>query len=77
MHWKNSLFGIHKIIRLFFNELGVNGRPYLLNRDNVTQPIETQLSEQKETCSQFSFFLIFLEYILNFIHLTRKDDPRS
>ena len=71
-----SLLGIHKIIRLSFNELRVNDRHYLLNRDNVTQPLQMQLSEKKETFSQF-FFFTFLESILNFIHLTRKDDPPS
>ena len=67
---------IHKIIRLFFNELTVNDRHYLLNRDNLTQPIQMQLSEKQETFYPF-FFFAFLKSILNFKHLPKKDDPRS
>ena len=66
---------IYKILSLFLNTLTVNDRYYLFNRDNLTQPIQMQLSEKKETFSEF--FFAFLESILNFIHLTKKDDPRS
>ena len=66
---------IHKIIRLFVNELTVNGRHYLLNRDNITQPDQMQLSEKQKTF--FEFFFAFLKSILNFKHLPKKDDPRS
>ena len=66
---------IHKIIRLFVNELTVNDRHYLLNRDNLTQPIQMQLSEKQKTFSEF--FFAFLKSILNFKHLPKKDDPRS
>ena len=53
----------------------VNDRYYLFNRDNLTQPIQMQLSEKKETFSQF--FFAFLESILNFKHLTKQDDIHS
>ena len=66
---------IKKIIRLFFNELTVNDRHYLLNRDNLTQPIQMQLSQKQKTFSEF--FFAFLKSILNFKHLPKKDDPRS
>ena len=66
---------IHKIIRLFLNELTVNDRHYPLNRDNLTQPIQMQLSEKQKTFSEF--FFAFLKSILNFKHLPKKDDPRS
>ena len=66
---------IHKIIRLFVNDLTVNGRHYLLNRDNITQPIQMHLSEKQETFSQF--FFAILKSILNFKHLPKKDDRRS
>ena len=69
---------IHNIIRLFLNELTVNDRHYPLNRDNLTQPIQMQLSEKHETFSQFFFFFFaFLKSILNYKHLPKKDDPRS
>ena len=75
MHWKKSLLMIHKIIRLFLNELTVNDRHYLLNRDNLTQTIQMQLSEKQETFSEF--FFAILKSILNFKYLPKKDDPRS
>ena len=75
MHWKNSPLVIHKIIRLFLNEFTVNDRHYPLNRDNLTQPIQMQLSEKQKTFSEFCFS--FLKFLLNFKHCTKKDDRRS
>ena len=66
---------IHKILRLFFNTLTVNEKHYLLNRDNLPQPIQMQLSEKQKTFSEFCFS--FLKSLLNFKHWTKKDDPRS
>ena len=66
---------IHKILRLFVNTLTVNDKHYLLNRDNLTQQIQMQLSEKQKTFSEF--FLPVLKSILNFKHFPKKDDPRS
>ena len=66
---------IHKILRLFFNTLTVDEKHYLLNRDNLTQPIQIQLSQKQKTFSEF--FFAFLKSILNFKHLPKKDDPHS
>ena len=66
---------IHKILRLFFNTLTVDEKHYLLNRDNLTQPIQIQLSQKQKIFSEF--FFAFLKSILNFKHLPKKDDPRS
>ena len=66
---------IHKILALFVNELTLDEKDYLLTRDNLTQTIQIQLSEKQKNFLEF--FLAFLKSILNFIHLTRKDDPRS
>ena len=66
---------IHKILALFVNELTLDEKDYLLTRDNLTQTIQIQLSEKQKTFLEF--FLAFLKSILNFIHLTRKDDPPS
>ena len=63
------------MLRLFVNTLTVNHKHYLLNRDNLTQPIQIQLSEKQETFSEFSF--AFSKSILNYKHLPKKDDPRS
>ena len=75
MHWKKSLLVIHKILRLFVNTLTVDEKHYLLNRDNLTQTIQIQLSQKQNTF--FQFFLAFLKSLLNFKHLLKKDDPPS
>ena len=67
-----------KIIRLFLNILTVNDKQYLLNKDNLMQPIQMQLSQKQKTFSQFvffCFFFAFLKSILNFKYLPKKDDP--
>ena len=66
---------IPKILRLFVTKLTVNDKHYLLNRDNLTQQIEMQLSEKKKAFSQF--FFPFLKSILNFRHFPKKDDRPS
>ena len=48
---------------------------YLLNRDNLTQQIQIQLSQKQKTFSEF--FFAFLKPILNFKHLPKKDDRHS
>ena len=66
---------IHKIVRLFVNTLTVNDKHYLLNRDNLTEPIQIQLSQKKKTFSEI--FFPFLKSILNFKHLPKENDPHS
>ena len=66
---------MNKILRLFVNTLTVHDKHYLLNRDNLTQPIQIQLFEKQEIFSQF--FFAFLKSILNSKHLPKKDGPRS
>ena len=66
---------IHKFLWLFFNTLTVNGKHYLLNRDNLRQQIHMQLSEKHKTFSEF--FFGFLKSILNFKRFPKKDDPQS
>ena len=64
---------IHKILGLFVNTLTVDDKHYMLNRDNLTQPIQLQLSQKQKTFSQF--FFAFLKSILNYKHLPKKVDP--
>ena len=45
------------------------------NRDNLTQPIRTQLSQKQQAFPQF--FLAFSKSTLNFEHFQKKDDPPS
>ena len=75
MHWKNPLLVIQKILRLFVNTLIVDDKHYLLNRDNLTQPIQIQLSQKQKTFSEF--FFAFSKSILIFKHLPKNDDPHS
>ena len=60
---------------MFVNTLTVHDKHYLLNRDNLTQTIQIQLSQKQKTF--FEFFFAFLKSILHFKHLPKKDDPHS
>ena len=47
----------------------------LLNRDNLKQPIPTQLSQKQKAFGHF--FVPFLKCTLNFEHFQKKNDPHS
>ena len=64
--FKKSLLVICKVSRLFRNTLSADGKYSLLNRDNLTQRIQMQLSRKQKTFSHF--FSAFLKFILNFEH---------
>ena len=66
---------IQKILRLFVNPLTVNEKHYVLNTDNLTLPIQMQLSQKQKNYSQF--FFKFFKSILNFRRFPTKDDPSS
>ena len=67
---------IRKITRLFVNILTVDDKHYLLNTDNLTEPIHMQLSKKQKNFSRI--FFAFLRSILNFKHLPKKKiDPHS
>ena len=63
------------MVRLFVNAFTPGGQHYLLNRHNLTQPIQMQLSQKQKTFPEFFFFFAFLKYILNFKQLPKQDDP--
>ena len=66
------------MVRLFVNAFTPGGKHYLLNRHNLTQPIQMQLSQEQKTFSQFFFFFFaFLISILNFKPFPKKDDSHS
>ena len=65
----------HKIPRLFVKILTVDEKHGLFNRDNLTQPIQVQLSRKQKTFSEF--FFSSLKSIVNFKDLPTKDDPHS
>ena len=75
LSFKKFLLVICKISRLFPNTLSADGKYSLLNRDNLTQPIQMQLSRKQKTFSEF--FSAFLESSLNFEHFQKKDDSHS
>ena len=60
---------------MFVNTLTADDKYSPLNRDNLTQPIRTQLSQKQQPLSQF--FLAFSKSTLNFEHFEKKDDPHS
>ena len=59
----------------FVITLTTDDKHYLVNRDNLTQPIQKPLPQKQKTF--FEFFLAFLKSILNFKHLPKKDDRHS
>ena len=61
---------IRKILRLFFKTFTADAKDYLLNRDNLGELIQMQISQKQKTFSEF--FLAFLKSILNFKHLPKK-----
>ena len=60
---------------MFVNTLTADDKYFLLNRNNLTQPIQTPLSKKNKAFSQF--FLAFSKSTLNFEQFQKKDDPHS
>ena len=50
---EKSLLVIHKILIVFVNTLTADDKHYLLNRDNLTQPIQMQLYQKQKTFLEF------------------------
>ena len=72
---KNSPLVIFKILGLFVNTLNADNKDSLLNRDNLTQPIQMKLFEKQK------FFLLFfsslLEFRLRLEHFEKKMTLRA
>ena len=66
---------LRKMLKLCVNTLTAEDKCSLLNRDNLTQPIQILLSQNQKTVTQF--FFAFLKSTLNFKHFQKKDDPHS
>ena len=60
---------------MFVNTLSADDKYSFLNRDNLAQPIRTQLFQQQKAFSKF--FLPFAKSKLNFEHFQKKHDPHS
>ena len=69
---KKPLLVIGKISELFFNTLTASQKYSLLNRDNLTQPTQMQLSLKGKTFSLL--FSTILTCRLNFEHFRKKHD---
>ena len=55
--YEKSAFSDIKILRLFVNTLTADHKHYMLNRDNLTQPIQMGLSQKEKIL--LNFFLQF------------------
>ena len=83
IHWslpgqlsrKKSLLLASIILGLLFNTLAADEMYPVLNRDNLTIPIQMQLSQKQKTFS--NFFAAFMKMRLNFEHFEGKDGPHS
>ena len=60
---------------MFVNTLTADDKYSLLNRDNLTQPIRTELSQKETAFSQL--LLAVSKSTVNFEHFEKKDDPHS
>ena len=75
MSRKKSVLVRHKALELFVYTLTADDKYSLLNRDNLAQPIRTQLSQKQKAFLQF--FLEFSKSALNLKHFLKKHDPHS
>ena len=83
LHWalatklcsKKSLLWTCHILGLLVNTLAAYEKYPVLNRDNLTIPIQMRLSEKQKDFSKF--FAAILKSRLNFEHFEKKDDPES
>ena len=72
MSWEKSLFVTCPISGLPVITLAADEKYPVLNGDNLTIPIQMQLSQKDETFCQF--FIAFLKYRPNFEHFDKQDD---
>ena len=70
---KKSLLLTCQILALLFITLRADEKYPVLNRDNLTIPIQMQLSQKQKTISKF--FAAFFKSRLNYKHFKEKDDP--
>ena len=70
MSCKKSVLVICKILRVFFNPLRSVDKYSVINRDNLTQTIQMQLSQKQKIFSQY--ILAFSKSSLNFEHFGKK-----
>ena len=55
--------------------LTADNKYFLLNRDNLTEPVQILLSEKQKAFSQF--FFEFSKFRLNFEHFLKRNERHS
>ena len=73
LSWKKSLLLACPILGLLVNTLAADEKYLVLHRDNLTIPIEMQLSQKQKTFSKF--IAAFLKCRSSFKHFQQKVDP--
>ena len=73
LSWKTFLLLTCQILGRLVNRFPTNENYPVLKRDNLTMPIEMQLSRKQKTFSEF--FAPFSKSIWNFEQFEKKDDP--
>ena len=66
---------VSKVLGIFVNIFTADDKYSLLNRDNLRQVIQMQLSQKQKIFSEF--VAPFLKSRLNFDHFRKKDPPHS
>ena len=72
---KKFLLVIYKSSGLLVNTLTTDVKYSLLNRDNLTQPPQIQISRKEKKFSMSSF--VVLKFKSTFEHFDKKDDAQS
>ena len=73
LSWKKSLLLTCQILGLLVNTLAADEKYPVLNRDNLTIPIQMLLSQKRKIFSEF--LAAFFKCRLNFEYFEKKDDP--
>ena len=74
LSWKKSLLLTCQILGLLVNTLAADEKYPVLNRDNLTIPIQMQLSQKENSFSRF--WADFLKFSSNFKCFGKRDNPR-
>ena len=69
---KMSLLVTHKSLSLFVNTLTADDKYSLLNKDNLAQPIQMQLSKKKKKNAISHLLIAFLESRSKSKHFEKK-----
>ena len=72
LSWKTSLLLTYQISSLLVTTVAADEKYPVLNRDNLTIPIQILLSQKQKTFSEF--FATFLKFILSFNKFETKYD---